>query len=205
MARFNRSVLVIDRGDGRGHGKQINDNYLGFPRGIRASKLLQLGKKQALRFGVKFQNTEVLCAKKKHNIFELNTAKGNIASKTLIIATGVQDHYPTFPGFEKYIAKSLFWCIICDGYKSKNKKIAVVGHDDKATITAAEFLIYTKNITFLTNCEKGDDRISNEGFERLKKRIYQSSMAASKSLRTIRQDAESGARYRKNGSRRLYV
>ena len=169
MARFNRTVLVIDKGGGRASGKQINENYLGFPRGIKASALLASGRKQAKHFGVKFIDAEVSNVKKHGVKFEAATSIGKFFSKTLILATGVKDHYPAFPGLLKYLGISLFWCIICDGYKVRNKKLVIVGHDDKATITAAEFLLFTDKITFLTNCEEGADQISKEGFARLKK------------------------------------
>ena len=44
----------------------------------------------------------------------------------------------------------------------------MVGHDDKSTITAAQLTEFTNKITFLTNCEKGADEISEEGLKRLK-------------------------------------
>ena len=169
MARFNRSVLVVDRGGGRASGKQINENYLGFPKGIKASKLLELGKKQTEHFGVHFASEEVLSAKKTRDIFTIKTSTETLSTRTAIIATGVTDHYPAFPGLHAYLGVSLFWCIICDGYTVRNKKLIIVGHEDTATITAAEFLLYTDDITFLTNCDKGCDKITTEGFERLEK------------------------------------
>ena len=169
MARYNRSVIVVDKGSGRASGKQINENYLGFPQGIRASRLLDLGREQAKHFGVKFIKDEVLGVKKGRGQFEVKITGKKLRSKTLIIATGVTDHYPAFPGLFAYLGTSLFWCITCDGYKVRNKRLVVVGHDDKATITAAEFLLFTDKITFLTNCEVGGDEITKEGYARLKK------------------------------------
>ena len=172
-ARFNRSVLVIDSAQGRAAGKQINQNYLGFPKGIKASKLLQNGRIQAKSFGVEFAEDTITTGKKHGSEFVLEGSKEKgektYTSRTVIICTGVKDLYPPFPKLFTYLGKSLFWCIVCDGYKVRNKKLVIVGHDDKATITAAEFLLFTDKITFLTNCDEGGDQITEEGFARLKK------------------------------------
>ena len=50
LARFNRSVLVIDAGHGRTQYREHNENYLGFPEGINAQKLRELGKEQAEKY-----------------------------------------------------------------------------------------------------------------------------------------------------------
>lgn len=169
LARFNRSVLVVERRDGRTINPQINENYLGFPKGIGAKKLTALGREQAKRFGVKFEIDEIMNAKKNVGRFSLRGKKGSYFGKTVILCTGVRDLYPSFPGLEKYVGKSLFWCIICDGHKVRNKKLVIIGHDDEATVTAAQFLNFTNKITFLTNCDEKCDHISKKGFARLKK------------------------------------
>ncbi len=46
LARYNRSVLVLDGARGRSTHRQRNHNYLGFPDGIPASELRALGCKQ---------------------------------------------------------------------------------------------------------------------------------------------------------------
>lgn len=171
MARFNRTVLVIDAGEGRTTSAQINENYLGFPHGIPARKLSKLGKEQAQHFGAKFVADEVIKASKgpQGKGFTIKGKKGTYKSKTVIMCTGVKDTYPAFPGLFQYIGKSLFWCIICDGYKTRGKRLVIVGHDDKAVATASQFINFTRKITFLTNCDEGSDHISKKGFGVLKK------------------------------------
>jgi len=46
LARYNRSVIVADDGDGRSTTHEINENYLGFPDGIAATELRALGRRQ---------------------------------------------------------------------------------------------------------------------------------------------------------------
>ena len=64
MGRFLRSALVIDAGRGRAAGHQVNENYLGFPGGIKVRRLRELGRRQAGRFGVEFADDTVTCVRR---------------------------------------------------------------------------------------------------------------------------------------------
>src|SRR4051812_35725395 len=54
LGRYNRTALVIDDGEGRSTTHETNENYLGFPEGIRARELRALGQEQARRYGAEF-------------------------------------------------------------------------------------------------------------------------------------------------------
>src|SRR6185437_10169388 len=59
MGRFLRRTLVLDAGEGRSSFEQVNENYLGFPDGVKVRELRVLGRKQAERFGVEFMDCRV--------------------------------------------------------------------------------------------------------------------------------------------------
>jgi len=156
LARFNRSVVVIDteyKGRWRTHEK--NENYLGFPKGIASKKLRELGKQQAKHFGAICKTDTIIEAHHKRD-FKLVGKKATYAAKTIILATGVTDIFPKFAHVNECVGRSLFWCITCDGFKSQDKNIVIVGHDENALTTALQFLNFTKNIVVLTNHNVGD-------------------------------------------------
>lgn len=167
MARYNRSALILDSVSGRWDTREINQNYLGFPKGIPARKLRNLGLKQALTYGVKYQIEEVKELKKQGELF---ITKGDkiYHGKTLILATGVKDLFPKFKDWKEYVGKSLFWCITCDGYKTINKRVTIIGHNDEAATTTMQFLNFTSQITMVTNDEPGMDCISPKWRKNLK-------------------------------------
>jgi thioredoxin reductase (NADPH) len=169
LSRFNRKVLVLDKAYGRSSYHQVNENYLGFPEGIHAQKLRELGKKQAERFGTEFFTDVVEEIIKKDEIFVLRSNKKIFKSRTIILATGVTDKFPLFDNYDECVGTSLFWCITCDGYKTKGKNVIIVGRDDEAAITAMQFLNYTKNLVFLTNCDKKQVSIQKKYLDRLKR------------------------------------
>jgi thioredoxin reductase (NADPH) len=168
-SRALRSVLVIDNSEGRSSYNQTNENYLGFPKGIKARKLRELGKKQAEKFGAEFAKDEVVDVKKKKTGFTLKGLKGSYGARTVILAQGVTDYFPVFHGSERYVGRSLFWCLLCDGYKVQGKRVALLGFDDEAVNTLKRLKEYTKDIVFLTNCDETGDKISDVKRKELKK------------------------------------
>src|SRR5687767_3452527 len=92
MGRFLRSTLVIDAGRGRASGHQLNENYLGFPKGIKVRRLRELGRQQAARFGVEFCDCTVISITKGDTCFMVECSDGiTVQAKQLIVATGVSD------------------------------------------------------------------------------------------------------------------
>lgn len=149
MARFRRRTLVIDDRRGRWIYGQRNDNYLGFPRGVSALRLQRLGTAQAARFGAVFVAATVERVARSGAGFRLYGGAESWRARTVIWATGVVDRWPKFPGARRLVGKRLFWCIVCDGWRTRGLPILLVGEDDKDVNTALQFLTYTSLVTFL--------------------------------------------------------
>src|SRR3954471_15384625 len=59
LGRLRRSVLVVDSSHGRSTWHQVNRNYLGFPSGVHATALREIGEKQAREYGATFLDAQV--------------------------------------------------------------------------------------------------------------------------------------------------
>ena len=70
-----------------------------------------------------------------------------ILARTVILATGVRDPFPRFPGWDQCVGRSLFWCILCDGFETIDKAVGVVGDDEAAIEMALDLLDYTSRVT----------------------------------------------------------
>ena len=152
LARFNRQVAVFDSAGGRSSYSQVNHNYLGFPGGVPARELRDLGRRQVRMYPVAFLDESVEALEREGDCFAVRGASGiRVVGRTVVIATGVQDDFPNFPMWETYVGRSIFWCIVCDGYSTRGKRLITVGNDDEAAVTALQFLVFTSRITMLTN------------------------------------------------------
>lgn len=153
LGRLRRSVIVVDDEEGRSTWQQVNRNYLGFPDGVHATALREIGEKQATQYGVEFLDARAKqvegAGEGGQKLFRTITTRGDVLSRTIVLATGVQDHFPEFEGSEQCIGKSMFWCIICDGYEAIGKKLIVLGHDDRAASLALQLLVFTDRVSLV--------------------------------------------------------
>jgi thioredoxin reductase (NADPH) len=150
MGRFTRKTIVLDSEQGRSTFEQVNENYLGFPDGIKVKELRDLGRKQAERFGVKFQHCEVDSLHRDGDNFYARCGKDQIHARSVILCTGVCDIWPDIPNVLDYVGKSLFWCITCDGHRTVDKPVVLFGNNDDAATTACQFKLFTDKITFIS-------------------------------------------------------
>jgi thioredoxin reductase (NADPH) len=167
-ARYNRTVLVVDSLRGRWQSHEINENYLGFPNGVPTRKLRALGRRQAARFGVHFHHGKVTQIRKEGTVFVANAGKHEFEGCTVILATGVTDNLPDIGNTEDYWGRTLFWCITCDGWKVRGKRVTIVGKSDNAAIVAMQFLNFTDKLAVVTNCEHDQCEFTDGAIDRLK-------------------------------------
>jgi thioredoxin reductase (NADPH) len=142
LARANLSQLVIE---GTQPGGQLTtttevENFPGFPEGITGPELMDNMRKQAERFGTRFQSgyvTRVDMSKRPFTLFMEGGAE--ITADALIISTGASAKKIGIPGETENIGRGVSTCATCDGFFFRNKKIIVVGGGDTA-MEEAQFL-----------------------------------------------------------------
>ncbi|HZT41935.1 MAG TPA: thioredoxin-disulfide reductase [Chthonomonadaceae bacterium] len=154
--RANLKPLMIDGGVGQGQdllgaGGQLMittevENYPGFEDGIQGPELMQIMRRQALRFGVEVVEdmaTKVDLSRRPFTVWVGDTA---YEARCLIIATGASAKWLGLPE-EKPVwegglgGAGISACATCDGFFFRGKEVAVVGGGD----TAMEEAIYLTN------------------------------------------------------------
>ncbi len=178
LARSNRQVVVFDSGQGRSTFQQVTHNYLGFPGGIAAREFRDISRAQVQRYPVAFIDEGVCSVEAAGKRFRAVSDSGTVIhARCAVFATGVQDHFPEFKDWESYVGRSIFWCIVCDGYSTRGKRLVILGNDDEAAVTALQFLQFTPNVVMLTNelaCEVStalQTRLKGHGITLLRKRM----------------------------------
>jgi thioredoxin reductase (NADPH) len=133
-ARANLYPLVVE---GPQPGGQITsapeiENFPGFPEGITGYELIELIKKQALRF-----NAEIISGIVTRVDFSVNPLLVEIDGKpehsmAVIIATGASAQYLGLESEKRFIGKGISACATCDGFFYRNKDVIVIGGGDSA-------------------------------------------------------------------------
>ena len=119
------------------------ENYPGIPEGIGGFELMQLFKKQALKFGLEILSKDVTGIKSSSDSPVWEVTSGGKVFKTLsiIAATGAMWRSLGVPGESEFAGKGVSYCATCDGPFYRNRDVIVVGGGDTA-IQEALFLTH---------------------------------------------------------------
>jgi len=145
-ARAALKTLLIE---GAGTVSQITitdmiENYPGIPDGINGFDLMQLFKKQALKFGLEILPKDVTVVKKSPEatvVWEVTAGDKVYKTLSIIAATGAMWRNLGVPGESEFAGKGVSYCATCDGPFYRNRDVIVVGGGDTA-IQEALFLTH---------------------------------------------------------------
>ncbi len=168
LARYDRRTALFDAGHGRSTWHQVNHNYLGFPGGVGARELRDLGCRQLEDYPqVTTFPYKIEALRRERDQFVAQGAAGEWRGRAVILCMGVKDHYPEFENWQDYVGRSMFWCITCDGYGCKGERVLVVGNTNEAASEALQLTRFSPMITVLTNSD--ENRIEQKFRDRLKR------------------------------------
>lgn len=110
------------------------ENFPGFPDGITGFDLVMNMQTQAEKFGARVEYETVASAILNDNgIHRLTLSDGReIATATLVIATGASPRYLGVPGEDRLRGNGVSACATCDGAFYKNVPVVVAGGGDSA-------------------------------------------------------------------------
>lgn len=142
------------------------DNYFGFDETITGYELMLRGRKQAERFGAVIRSERVLGL---HHAdsggFRITTETGEVEACALILATGVSRTRPGISNVAEYEGKGVSYCVSCDGFFYRGRKVMVVGEGIFAANQALELLSYTPHVSICTQGKQPE--ITPEFLQRL--------------------------------------
>ncbi len=137
-ARAGLDTLVLEKLSAGGQMAQTAqiDNYPGFDEGIDGFTLGQRMQAGAERFGARTESAEVRAVTLDAEVKRIETGKGILLAKTVIIATGAEHRHLGVEKEDEYLGRGVSYCAACDGMFYQGKTVAVVGGGNSAVADA---------------------------------------------------------------------
>jgi len=142
LARSRCRVLLLEKELFGGQLKNVEwiENNPGFSEGISGPKLASEMTNQAMRFGVKMEQGEVVGVEAFSNTRLVNCADGKgYTCAAVVLAGGARSKKLGVPGEDVFQNKGVIHCALCDGGQFVDRVIAVCGGGD-AGVTEALYL-----------------------------------------------------------------
>jgi thioredoxin reductase (NADPH) len=126
------------------------ENFPGFPDGVSGPELMELTKKQVLRFGTEMIDEDAEEVDfKPGGPFRVRSSSGWREARSIIIATGATAQWLHLPDEGKYRNRGLSACAVCDGLFFRNQEVLVIGGGDTAIEEALTLAHHASKVTIV--------------------------------------------------------
>lgn len=158
LARFRRSVRVVDAGMSRAALIPRSHNIPGFAHGLSGPEFIDRMSDQLAGLEVSIIKGKARALKRTEGGFRVDTSDGEIHAATAVLASGMVDIHPPFEEWRAALAAGLLrYCPVCDAFEAIGQRIGVVGELRHAAPKALFLRSYTRDVTLLATREDPDD------------------------------------------------
>lgn len=156
LARFKRSVLVLDAGESRMRRIPIARNVPGWPDGIAGAELHALLVRQATGYGARIETEHVERITSVASGLAVHGAESHQA-RAVLVATGAHLEEPAIDGLEHGLQRGVIrYCPICDGFETSGKRVAVLARESTAIEEALFLRGFANDVSYLCETQSAE-------------------------------------------------
>lgn len=147
LGRARRRTVVLDKGGQSNRAALHVGGLLGLD-GTPPGELYELARSQVLAYdGVELRDAEATSVTREDGGFLVETGDGDrIATRTLILATGMDYEVPDVPGFADLWGDAVFHCPFCHGWDVRDRRVAVFAAGEVADRFSALISGWTEDV-----------------------------------------------------------
>ena len=151
LGRCLRQVLVCDSGQPRNARSSSLNGYL-TRDGIAPLDFLRIGCNELAKYQVEQRTVAVRDVRPVNNTFTVTLENGEeIATSSVLLATGVRDHVPDIPGLADCYGTTVHHCPYCDGWEVRGRRLAALGERSSPAGLALSLLTWSDRVMVCTN------------------------------------------------------
>jgi thioredoxin reductase (NADPH) len=148
LARFRRSLVLLDAGESRAAWIPRSHNHPAFPHGITGEELLDRMRAQMARFGVERVADPATTVTRAGQGFRVATDRASWVAPAVILATGAVDRLPALEQARDHVRRgTIRQCPICDAFEVIDRRIVVLGSGRHAVEEALFLSTYSDDVT----------------------------------------------------------
>lgn len=150
LGRYRRSTLLVDAGEPRNRWAQTGHGL--FPSdGFDPIGTLEEGRHALGRYtSVEIRDARVSEVYREDGAFVVRVDDKDVASRSIVLATGVLDRFPEVANLEVHYGASVFTCPACDGFEARGTDSLVIGWSEEITAFALSLLNWARTVTIVT-------------------------------------------------------
>ncbi|WP_433547899.1 NAD(P)/FAD-dependent oxidoreductase [Streptomyces sp. CA-294286] len=132
LGRARRRVAVVDCGSPRNAPAARMHGFLSRD-GMPPAELLRIGRKEVSGYGVELLDGRVegvvaVATPSGTPLFDVRLAEGSVLrARRVVVATGLRDELPSFPGVRERWGQDVLHCPYCHGYEVRDRPLGVLG------------------------------------------------------------------------------
>ena len=163
--RSNMKVVIIenDTPGGQINKSSIIENYPGY-EAIDGPSLAYHMFSQINKLKIEYRQANVIDIENDTDGKTVITDKGQIKTKTVIIATGRKPKKLNIKNEDRLTGKGISWCAICDGNLYKDKDVIVIGGGNSASEESLYLSEIANKVTIVNRSDKlrADEKFKDE-------------------------------------------
>lgn len=155
LGRARRKIALFDNGTNRNRVTQFTHGFLTrdgtSPIEFKNKALNDLGKYPSVHF---FDKTVIEVVKQADSeLFQIMTFDGEMyVTEKVLLATGVQEVFPSISNIKSYYGKSIFSCPYCDGWELRDQPLIIMIENAEGAFNMAKVVYnWSQNLVVATN------------------------------------------------------
>jgi thioredoxin reductase len=151
LGRCRRRVLLCDAGPKRNRASRALHGFLSRD-GVAPGALLATARAQLRPYDtVRLRRVRVDRLRRQGRHFEASLSDGRrVRARRVLLATGVVDELPRWPGLSRFYGRSVFHCPYCDAWEFRDRRLAAWGEASTTAGLALKLTSWSRSVVLLT-------------------------------------------------------